>query len=95
VPPSELDTAGGEGVADVAGVGYRARKAVSLGICTLSEGLGQAGPVAVRSGQTVVQVDPVLRDVQTEQDPALGGEVLLVQTASRVADAFAHAGSVR
>jgi hypothetical protein len=54
-----------------------------------------ARAVAVGSGQAVVGVDPVIRHVQLKRDLALRGEVLLVQTASRVAGAFGHARSVR
>jgi hypothetical protein len=40
------------------------------------QGLVQAGPGAVRAGESLVEVDPVCGDAETGEDLALGGEVL-------------------
>lgn len=50
------------------------------------EGLIQAGALAMGSGQTVVEVDPLGGHTELAQPVALGGEVLLVGRAAGVAD---------
>jgi hypothetical protein len=66
-------------------------RAVSEPPISRASGTERAG----RPSQAVVEVDPDIWHVQLKGDLALGGEVLLVQTASRVSGAFGHARSVR
>jgi hypothetical protein len=83
-PDRQAHPAGGQRVADRAGVGDRARQPVELGDhqrVALSDGgqrLLQARPAAVAAGHPVIEVDPVVTDLQLAQRLALGGEVLLV-----------------
>ena len=82
----------GEVVDDVAGVGQRPGEAVELGDDERVTGaaggqrLAQPGPVAVRAGEAVVDVDPLGRHAERLQGVALRGEVLLVGGDARVAD---------
>jgi hypothetical protein len=58
------------------------------------KGLIQAGAGAAGAGKALVEVDPVVRDAELGWGLALGGEVLQDGGAPRVADKFAHPGSV-
>jgi hypothetical protein len=60
-----------------------------------SEGLVQAGPVAVAASEPVIEVDPVWRYAQLGELLPLGGEVLAVGGAPGVADERCHVLSVR
>ena len=96
----ELDAAGDQGVADMAGVGDGAGEPVELGHdegvagTDGGQGLVQAGTGAAGAGEALVEVDPVVRDAERGQGLALGGEVLQDGGAPGVADEFAHPGSV-
>ena len=74
----EADAAGGQGVADVAGVGDRAGEPVEFGHdqgvagAHGGQGLVQAGAVAVGAGEPLVEVDPVLRDAETARGSRAG-----------------------
>jgi hypothetical protein len=69
----ELDAAGDEEVADVAGVGHGAGKAVELGHDESvtrpdgGQGLIQAGARAAGAGQSLVEIDSVVRDAERGQ----------------------------
>src|SRR5271165_6938364 len=70
----ELDAAGDEGVADVAGVGDGAGEPVELrydeGVAGADGGqrLVQAGSRATGASEALVEVDPVVRDAERGQD---------------------------
>lgn len=89
----EADCAGDEVVADVAGVGDRAGELGNdQGVAGVygRQGLVEAGPLPVGSGQALVEVDPVVGDAEGGEDLALGGEVLGDGRASGVTDEFPH-----
>jgi hypothetical protein len=56
------------------------------------EGPVQAGVFAIRAGQPVVEVDPVLSDTELDQSLPLSSEVLGVGGAASVADQGAGHG---
>ena len=78
----ELDAAGDEGIADVAGVGDGAGEPVKLGHDEGVAGpdggqrLVRAGAGAADAGEALVEVDPVIRDAELGQGLPLGCEVL-------------------
>jgi hypothetical protein len=80
----ELDRAGGELVGDGPRVGHRPGEPVELGhhqgvpAPAGGQRLAQPGPVPVRAGQAMVDVDPLRGDAERGQRVALGGEVLLI-----------------
>lgn len=81
---AELDVAFGEIFDDVAGVGQGAGETVEFGDhegvagAACGEGLLESRAFAVPSGETVVDVDQVLRDAEGLESGLLGTEVLLV-----------------
>ncbi len=94
---AEPDLGGGELVGDGPGVGQGAGEAVELGDdegvagAAGGERLAEPGPVAVGSGQAVVDVDSVIGDAEGVQAVALGGEVLSVGGDPGLADfQFGH-----
>jgi hypothetical protein len=84
--------AGDQGVADVAGAGYRPGEPVEFrhdeGVAGTDGGqrLVEAGPAAVGAGQPLVQVDPVGGDPEPGEGMTLRGEVLGVGETAGVAD---------
>jgi hypothetical protein len=88
----ELDLAAREVLDNVARVGQRASEAIEFGYdqrvaCAAGrERLAQAGPVAVGTGQAVVDVEPVRRHAERPQRVTLGGEILGVGGDARVSD---------
>ena len=66
-------SAGGEFIDDVAGVGHGAGESIEFGddqrvaAAAGSEGLAQAGSIAVGAGQTVVDVDAFRIDAQRDE----------------------------
>jgi hypothetical protein len=88
----ELHLPGGELVGDRARVGQRPRQPIELGHHERVAGaarrqrLSETGPVAMRPGQAMIDVDALLLDAERLQGVALGGEVLRVGGDARVAD---------
>src|ERR1700683_5254811 len=65
------------------------------GASRASFGTTRGAPVGpVGAGEALVEVDPVVGDVERGQGLALGGEVLQDGGAPGVADEFSHPGSV-
>jgi hypothetical protein len=86
------DVAGGEGVADLAGVGHRPGEPVEFrgdeGVAGAYRGQGpvEAGPVAVGAGVRLVQIDVFDGHAELEQDLPVRFEVLFVGGEAGVPD---------
>ena len=94
-------SAAGELVDDVAGVGHGAGEPIELGdyqrvaAAAGSEGLAQAGSIAVGAGQPVVDIDAFRVNAERDKRVALRGEVLIDGRHPGVADLeFGHRISV-
>jgi hypothetical protein len=89
----QLDAAGGEVVADRAGVGHGPGEPVELrhhervAGADGGEGLVQAGALRVGAGEPVVEVYAFFRDAELAQPVTLRGEVLVVGGAAGVSSA--------
>ena len=70
LPPRQADTAGDQGVADVAGVGDGPGEPAEFGDdqgvagTHGREGVVESGPGAVGAGESLVEVDPVACDAE-------------------------------
>jgi hypothetical protein len=88
-------TAGGERIADRSGVRDRPGEPIELGhdqrvaFADRGERLLQSWPVAVSSGQAMVQVHAIVTDTELAQREALRGEVLLIGRATGIPDQHA------
>ena len=89
-----------QAVTDGARVRDRARKPVQFGhnesVSTTDsrQCLIEAGPRAVRPGESMIGIDPIRSDPQFEQGVALGSEVLLVGGTASIADEGLRHGQI-
>ena len=80
-PSDSLTPAAGERIADLASVGDRAGEPIQLRDHECAAGpyrrecLAEAWPVAVSAGESLAEVDPLVRDAESGEGSALGGEV--------------------
>jgi hypothetical protein len=88
----ELDSASGQIVDDVAGVGQGSGEPIELGhhqsvtVAADGECLAQSGSGSGGASEPVIDVDPFRFDAHAGQSITLGGEVLLISAASAIAN---------